>query len=276
MSDLAVEWGWLIKVTLLLAAVWVVWFVARKSNPRWQVWPFRVGLLGVVLLSLVSFAPPLLEWPVSVATMSQQPADTVETQQPSVNQAQQPRAATNNEKVPEFKSSPAEIAHVQRHNSLQPTIPEQAATPAVSAWDWPALAVTFWSFIVAIGVLRIAIGTLRLKQLVARAAEPSEAVSSMATKLSSALQLASPAVRVSNEISSPSVVGIFRPVVLLPTSIATSNNPKRWRPLCLMNSPTLPQAICGGTLHYGFFISLPGSIRWFGECMVLIGLPAKV
>ena len=228
MSHLALEWGWLIKVTLLLAAVWVVWFVARKSNPRWQVWPFRVGLLGVVLLSLVSFAPPLLEWPVSVATISQQPAntivDTIEAQPPSVIQAQQPRAATNNDKVAEYKSSPAEITRVQQRNSLQPAIPEQAAAPEVAAWDWPALAVKFWVFVVAIGVLRIAIGTLRLTQLVARSAEPSEAVLTAATKLASAMQLATPAVRVTDEISSPSVAGLFRPVILLPTSFAASNN----------------------------------------------------
>ena len=226
MNHLTLEWAWLVKITFLLAAVWLVWFAARKSNPRWQVWPFRVGLLGVVLLSLVSFAPPLLEWPVEVVTASPQPADTIAVQ-PLTQPLQQHKQhiVANNDQVPEFENSPAEMAHVQRHNSLQTTVSEQAAeVPAIAAWDWAALVMKFWIFVVAIGVLRTGIGMLRLKQLIDRAAEPSDAVTSVATKLANALQLATPAVRVSDEISSPSVVGAFRPVVLLPTSIATSNN----------------------------------------------------
>ena len=234
MSDLTLEWAWLIKVTLLLSAMWVIWLAARKSNPRWQVWPFRVGLLGAVLLSLVSFAPPLLEWPVEVARTSPQPAeektiDAIETEQPSVTQPQPKRrrnVAAMSDKISEFESKPSDIAQLQRRESQQITVPEQAAAPAPVSWNWSAIAVKFWIFTVAIGLIRIAIGMVRLKQLVARSTEPSDAVSAAVAKLASALQLAAPTVCVTDEISSPSVVGLFRPVILLPPSISASNDPQ--------------------------------------------------
>ena len=96
----------------------------------------------------------------------------------------------------------------------------------LQGWNWSDLAMKFWMLIVVIGLLRTAAGVWRLRQLVARSTEPSDAVSTVAARLASALQLAAPTVRVTDEISSPSVVGLLRPVILLPNSIAESKNPQ--------------------------------------------------
>jgi beta-lactamase regulating signal transducer with metallopeptidase domain len=106
--------------------------------------------------------------------------------------------------------------------------PATTAAAAPSApFDWRTPLVALWALVAGALFARLGMANRRLRRL-ADAAEPApEAIGADVDRLAGALGLRrTPAVRVSDDIETPQVFGLFRPTVLLPAAALTALTPR--------------------------------------------------
>jgi len=183
---LLVEAPWLVmllaKVTVLLAAGWVADVALSRANPRWRVLLWRGAALVLVALPLLMLALPAVR--VEVAALPALPAAQV----------------------------PAEAA------------PVAAVQVVCAAWGYgqarPWLGAGLWAAGLALTAVRTAIGHRRIGRLL----DASRPVPEAAARAFSAIAVGigcrkAAAFRAVPGLGSPLLVGLRRPVVLLPESI---------------------------------------------------------
>lgn len=208
------------KTSLLLVAIWILARTRSGSNPRWQVWSIRIGLIGLWLLAATAFTPPQLRVPV--------PADAVAVQSPPAAADNLPAAATiaaapvsarPMETIVVADRLPGMIPPPMTVNDASPASPEPLATSAVAAtFSWQTVAAAIWLLGVAIGMMGWAAGYLRVRRILCMASAADPVMNATATSIAQKLGISPPLLYVSSAIASPSVVGIRRPIVLLPAA----------------------------------------------------------
>ena len=99
---------------------------------------------------------------------------------------------------------------------LEPSLP-----PTLPSW-----VVTLWGLGVCLSLVKLFVGWLETKRLRTRTSSPPPALAGHLRVLSHHLKLARPVLlRVSTHIDTPMVVGVLRPVILLPASVLTGLSP---------------------------------------------------
>lgn len=174
-------WSW--QALLLLGAVWLMLKMSRAQSPvvRHQVW--LAGLLAVALLPLVSFVASQLPEPRSDET-----------------------AYVYWLELPQTVTAPAPVAAVK-------AVPE---TITVAAHDWHYLLgpLAFWAWLLGFGValLRFGVGLLTTHTL--RRSARLVSLREMDCGLTQTVR-----VGLSTEAQSPMLIGLLRPLIVLPADI---------------------------------------------------------
>lgn len=213
-------WSVFLQVSVLIAVLLVVDLLLRRrvrAVVRYAMW-----MLVFVKLLL----PPALSLPTGIGyyrsetrvTSQKQTEPAAERSAPIVEVRPIPRE-------PVAASPPA--LDVSRAN----TVP----SPALPAIVRPAIT---WQVVVFLGwlagVLTLSVYLLRrvqyVRKLIHKSAPASEAIADMLTQCAARLRLRScPALRLSDDAPGPAVCGLFRPVVLMPASMAENLSGERLR-----------------------------------------------
>ncbi len=105
--------------------------------------------------------------------------------------------------------------------------PAAAAAAPGPPFDWRTPLVALWALVACALFVRLAIANWRLRRLADDAEPVPDAIGAEVERLAGALGLRrTPAVRVSDEIETPQVFGLFRPTVLLPEAALTALTPR--------------------------------------------------
>ncbi|MEM9643920.1 MAG: M56 family metallopeptidase, partial [Planctomycetota bacterium] len=250
MSLVELSW-WAGKVTLLLTAVWAASFVFRGSNPRWQLWSFRIGAVGIVLLTILSLSPPLLTWQVlqvagdvpatSEAFVDDRGDDSANTK--TSRAVLPPEGSPSESGVEDTRSKdsgPAEAASAQ---SSEESVAEPFGVPRSSSgkvdgrasdmptgsdgsadqgrsWSWISLLFVVWAIGVMWHSVRCVAGWIGARRLLRNARPAEAAMLTVADDIAARMRMTPPVVVVSDGISTPSVVGLRKPTILLPDGIS--------------------------------------------------------
>jgi beta-lactamase regulating signal transducer with metallopeptidase domain/uncharacterized GH25 family protein len=197
----------LVKITVILAVVWLLNAGLAGANPRWRRLLWRTCAVGIMLLFAASALPPLASWPLLLG----EPI--------SVDAA--PQIA----KAPDAAAPPAEpldAPHPTATQLLGTTLQPAAAGSQVASDSrglptWPGWFGMIWAAGAALIVLQTLAGMRRLAHIRRRAAGVPPCVSDQAAEISRKLgRRRNLAVLQSTEIASPCVMGVRRPTVLLP------------------------------------------------------------
>lgn len=213
----------LVKITLILLAVWIIYGALAKWNPRWQVWTIRIGVCGIGVLLITAITPPLLHLPIltSSAIQSTQtqpaslPSPTTASAQPLPTQLTLPQVPIQSASEPQPAAmAPSAPRAIERIPNL-PDAPHQSNTSTATNISWPAIAWIVWAIGVSFGLIRWLLGYIGLRQIIARATPASESILLAASPIAASLNIATPRILMSDAISTPSVVGVRHPIVLL-------------------------------------------------------------
>ncbi|QDU78330.1 Methicillin resistance mecR1 protein [Polystyrenella longa] len=235
---------WLVllsKVTLLLAAAWLLRLLVSKANPRYAVFVWRSLAASLCLLLLWSFSFPSVKIPLPVLS-SQEPEIIIEEIPPVVPMAEENITSITFDRAPVPFQKPFQEIEATEDRDLstrivntiepeenaeppsfapivEPTI-EDAASISIGSLLW-----SIWMMVTGLLILRLSLGLYRLRILVrASSVAPSE-IRSEVDRLREKLGVRSPIdVRLSTEVSIPLLTGIVRSVVLLPADLNQPEN----------------------------------------------------
>ena len=206
-----------IAIAIMVALAWLACRIHPTLSPatRSTIW-WVVAVAALVRLAplpALSIAVPA-DW-LSTSAADQAPAEMRETAPP----ADTAPLAWTTEPVARLGAGGA--------------VTMSAPAPA-RAIDWRAGVVALWALVATVLLARLGIGTWRLRGLVAAAGPAPADVVADADRLAEALGLAAaPPVLVSGAIETPQVVGVLRPTILLPDTLAAAMSPaERAMTLC--------------------------------------------
>jgi beta-lactamase regulating signal transducer with metallopeptidase domain/thiol-disulfide isomerase/thioredoxin/uncharacterized GH25 family protein len=204
-----------IKITAVLAIVWLLHFELRRANPRWRVLVWRLGTIGVLVLAALAACPPLIRLPMLPPANSRAVSPVAMMERPSEQRI--PTATTPSE-------SPAvnrkhTIAVDERETAAAPVGVTQSQPATVQTQPFPWLrfvVIIYWAGVV-VGLARIALSLLRVRRVCAKATSAPDTVELEAAKIAAHLRLRpSFAMRQSMAVHSPCLVGVWLPTILLP------------------------------------------------------------
>ncbi len=213
-------WSVFVQVSVLIAALLALDLLLRqrvRAVVRYAMW-----MLVFVKLLL----PPTLSLPTSIGyyrpehkTVSQKQTEPVVEQPAPIAEVRPVR------REPVVVLAPAVVV------SHADVVPAPAAPAAVR----PAITWRGWVFLGWFaGVLTLSVYLLRrvqyVRKLIRRSTPASDALADVLTQCAAVLRLRScPALRLSDDAPGPAVCGLFRPVVLMPTSLAEGLHGERLR-----------------------------------------------
>lgn len=229
----------LLKLTIVAIGAWLADFSLRTVNPRWRVGLWRVALVAGYGLVAAAFVPPFYRWEF-VRTATVEPRPVVAAADPPSGEGDEsleqgrdtrPAYATSTEgspativdmaeadRPPFDDSSPASSASLPTEPSSVPeAVPSLDVRPR---FYWQQLAILVWVGGAALGLARLALGVVRVRRVVARSEDVSEATLTAARCLAERLRVALPDVRSSSDVTSPVLYGRVRPTILLPRAMA--------------------------------------------------------
>ncbi|WP_337173934.1 carboxypeptidase regulatory-like domain-containing protein [Paludisphaera sp.] len=195
-----------LKATAVLAAAWLCHAALARANPRWRVLTWRCATIGLAAVAALAFAPPLATWRVA--------APAVEPGPPVIASPSFPEPGRPREVAPPI-APPMPIA-----TRVAPRVDPKPASTPVGAIDRATWLTVAWLAGVAVGLARLAIGSLRLRRIVRRASEAPTAARESCLATAEGLGLRRRArVVVSPDIASPCIAGLARPTILLPAGM---------------------------------------------------------
>jgi beta-lactamase regulating signal transducer with metallopeptidase domain len=234
----------LAKITLLLAAAWLVQAMLGQLNPRWRVLVWRVTGSAIVLLCVLAMSPPLVrlailpgptaELAAGAATadleMSRDGLGATSGRDPDASDAR----ANGAEQLTQLDRSEGttrqarlRIAHADPASAAAPAVdamPDQQ--PASSPDGKPAVSrvmlysfwlLGFWCAGAGLSVLVTCFGVLRLRAIRASAGPVPDWVQCEAARVASALGIVRGfELRQTQLLQTPCLVGILGPMILLP------------------------------------------------------------
>jgi hypothetical protein len=200
----------LMKTTLVLAVVWVVYLAIAKLNPRWQVWTIRMGSCGLLIVMVTALAPPMLQLPI-LALSEEQAA--IEASQPAVptpaKSVQQPlpfEPATRVNVVTPQRPDGGQIAGpistaTERQSSSMPQIQSHESS-VVKSLSWPMVLLIVWALGIAFGLIRWVCGSVRLRRIARCAVPVGDSVRASAASIAASLNIPLPRILMSDAIGS--------------------------------------------------------------------------
>ncbi len=198
----------LAKVTLLLAAVWAIHFGLARANPRWRTLLWRGSAIGLALAAVGTLGLPGLEIRVP-ATASDLAPESLAT----------PPAVLALDSVDRMESSGrGEMpAPARPADDAVPVAPAQTAESPESPLSWSVVLLGIWSFGVALAVVRLAIGYVRLARLEQTSQAVSEEIVAELSRIAVALGCRRTVrARSSRHYAVPFLYGLWRPTLTLP------------------------------------------------------------
>jgi beta-lactamase regulating signal transducer with metallopeptidase domain len=201
---------------LAVAFVWVVLATCRSAPPSIRAWLWWLASLKLVIALL---ALPAIAIPVLPST----PHDA---------------ARTAGERVVDTAALALPVETIKQ---LPMAVLPPAATEVADSLGWRisalllvmALFVMWWAAVLALQGIGLVTTHRRLKALVARAVPADEHSCNETRRLAELLRLRRvPEVRLSDDITSPQVIGLRRPCVLLPAAMSSFSEDERRMMLC--------------------------------------------
>lgn len=202
----------LARLTALLAVAWLLDAALRARNPRWRVLTWRITAAGAALLGGLALCPPMLIWAVLPASF----ADKVVDERFEV-------------RVTDFgggrsEATPASTTPVADSSGGVPADESGAAVSGVANGNLPRASqgqvdrwLAIWCAGVILGLLRMTIGLSHLRRIRHRTTAVSTGIDSEAALVASGLGLAKACeIRRTEDLQSPCLVGLWRPLILLP------------------------------------------------------------
>lgn len=198
------------RITIVLSLLWLFHVLAKNRNPRWRVWCWRVGTIGIACVGLLAGADPWfrIDVPDIVPPMAR------------------------------LLVSPTEIATEDTFRHAVPHLPRRslaslaAGSSAVADAPVPAVAVNppfyqamiavFWVVGCLVISLRWAFAYWRLRAVELRASEVSNSVYQTAQQIAQPLGVPVGRIAETDELAAPSVFGLIKTTILLPTQWASA------------------------------------------------------
>ena len=214
------------KWTVLLAVAWLAHGMLVRCNPRWRVALWRTTSVGVVLVAVLSWAPPIVEYRFAPAGR----ATAEGTRSAPIDPMARDLAVANalDKQSIEALDTKRVSGHVARTgggaeealNSPQaqalPSVTEegQAARRGAGAGSWVG---PIWLTGVLILTVWLIVGSLGLVRLVRRSLGVPDGIDQECRELAGRLRCRRAVrVRMTSEVSTPCLAGLWRPVLLLP------------------------------------------------------------
>jgi len=242
------------KITMLLSAAWLLHALFAHGNPRWRVLVWRTATVGVLLLSGLAAVPPFVIWavlpPDDAATSQQARAAAAaltafEDRMPLPQQddmRSEPAHPYGSDFHGRFPAARVESRHRSSSRSPMELVtrpierrqqPARTAAASVTATRLPSAAglnnaaalrqsliwwaVAIWFCGILLHVSRVAIGTCRIAGIRRRATDAPEWVVAESARIARDLGCGRRfAVRLTRDAASPCLIGVWRPLVLLP------------------------------------------------------------
>ena len=209
----------LVKTTLFLVAMWIAHFLLRRANPRWRVLLWRGAAVGLLAVPILRAALPELPVPVAPSPSTPaSPACPVHSRPVRLELAPQKLSAVETPSPP----------RVEPRGAASAVFPVTRQRTPFSPLSWARKdAVLFiasgWILVASVLAARFYIGWRRVRRIVKSAALAPPALSSACHEIAHALGVGRCVqVRLSDEISSPFLTGVRRPLLILPCRIIES------------------------------------------------------
>ena len=213
------DWAVLLsKATLVLAVAWLLHVALARANPRWRVLLWRGVVVAQALLVAWSLGLPGLE----VGLPAPQPvATTASPVLPTLAAEDAPaRLPTNGSLPPEAPTSVEimPVAHPVLADDGQDATFLVSPESSAASMSWQGALLGAWGLGVALLLVRLAIGYLRLARLVrSNSACPPEEIVAEARRIAAEIGCRwAVRVHVSRQFAVPFLFGPRRPVLVLP------------------------------------------------------------
>lgn len=249
------EWLLIARVTALLAMAWIVHLLLHRSNPRWQVWTWRMTCVGLVLVPFLSLALP--GWGPQFARPTNTNMDRNLNEVTGLAQDKQRRVTP-----PEHDLSSKDSAE----NTLSERLPAEsdrvttAANPtSLLRFNLDRVLVLVYFTVAAFLMLRIILQVIRLHDIFRQSNLATSKIQSMGDDVAVGMGLrTAPVVLMSPHTSVPFVLGIIQPRLVLPESVIAAVNTQQLR-LILTHETA---HIAGLDLFWSLFAKAVQIILW--------------
>lgn len=216
-----------VRITILLAAAWVLHGLLSRRDPRWRIMLWRGCCLGVVGIVVASQVQLQLDVPLlpasSVATHHTQAsgpasngpvASVADDVTPTGGLADRPHYFPIQQSAANL---PANVEQLDRRN-LDPQV-TSASPSAARPFPWQTCTAALWGGGAVLLAFRWLVGVWRLRRIVqASTAAPAGTLSEAERSARWLGYVGAIRLRESDAIASPCSVGVFRPVILLPAN----------------------------------------------------------
>ena len=206
----------LAKITVLLAIAWLIHFTLTRANPRWRVLLWRGVAIGLALLVVWSFGLPDLEIRVPAPQPSAMiPSPSLASVVDEVAPVGLPQSAVLPTEVPTSIEMPTTAHQPSADTGQNAALPLGTPEPSLS---WQAILLRVWGFGVALLLVRLAIGHLRLARLLPPASQAApDWVLAEVQRVADALACRRAVeVRSSRQFAMPFLYGLRGPILVLP------------------------------------------------------------
>ena len=211
----------LVKLTVLLGALWSLDRLLANRNPRWRRWLWRTGTVSMVVLLFLGLLPPLLQLSIPLVPPARLERDMAHQwlqgdRQPAP-QSGQP-ATISSAKTSSVLGQPIASSPLST-TPAKPTAETPLHRGALPLRGARAVLICIWSGGVLYGFVRWIAGALRVRAVLRDAKTAPDWLVETALYLSSNLRVRCGRVLVTSELESPSVVHCLRPTILLPARL---------------------------------------------------------
>ncbi len=207
----------LVKWTIVLALAWLAHGMLAGRNPRWRVALWRLAIVGLALVPVLSVVPPIVTY--HLLPRDPPPAEVVQTipTAPTVEVHGAPEIVPVREPIEAIRPAPASASSVAPVSRNDPA----PATARPREFRWGAGIVsglwTIWLVGVLVLTARLIVGSLGLARLVRRSSEAPDTIVRECREIAERLGCrGSVQVRSTRDVATPCLAGLWRPVLLLP------------------------------------------------------------
>jgi beta-lactamase regulating signal transducer with metallopeptidase domain/thiol-disulfide isomerase/thioredoxin len=258
------------KISVLLVSAWLLYFALARANPRWRVLVWRSSGVGIVLLTVLAVLPPIVEVPIMSPRKAGNFRADAETLRRVKNEIYAPNktsvALPHGSKLPSPSDEMASIHRPVRPGSAPlhvatVTANVDSALSARQPWSFLEWLTATWFAGVLIGFARMAIGVWGVARLRRQATEVPAWMTAEAARVATHLGVRQTCgLRLSRAITSPCLVGIWRPVVLLPAGDGCNElNTAELQPILAHELAHLR----GRDLDWNALLSSLATVLWF-------------
>jgi beta-lactamase regulating signal transducer with metallopeptidase domain/thiol-disulfide isomerase/thioredoxin len=223
------------KLSIVLTGAWLAHAALARHNPRWQVWLWRVTAVGVAGLLLAAALPPLyglpvlpsvsdpVEAPAGLATAPGRPADA----DPGRSAVASPARAVSTPTELSSDRAAGVTAPLPPSSALptpapQPSLSERVADSQPGQTDWRRSALTVYCVVLGVLLLRLGLGIFLARRASRSVALAPGWVQAIARQWAQDSRCPALSVGVTDRFQSPVLIGVWRPLILLPEAMLGS------------------------------------------------------